>query len=235
MSQNRRPIIPDNLKWRENGEAYVSEAQRLGVTPQSYDERDDRRNSPAKQTQMPGPKRKLIQGGPPALVKAAPNQPLPRRGLNVPAPTYVQVGVHEEQKWFDDDLISGPPRSKETKIVDNNEDVDVESLQTMSDQSNSYRRVTEVLEQDSNAAQATDENAWVHSDEKVSEADEVVPGEYALFINGELISKSTDISKIRQAAEELILSQQVDLSDVALFKRLTLDFGLIINDGKDKF
>jgi hypothetical protein len=141
-------------------------------------------------------------------------------------PIPVQVGVHEEQMWFDDESAGRKVSVKATQVIDNNDYVDVDRLQGYNPL-DEQQVVEEQTEQTGavQAEQVTKTESWAN----VVPLD-IEPFEYLIICYGKPIVLSHSLQVIEATIEELIVDKNIPPNDIILCKRLQIDFGVKINE-----
>jgi hypothetical protein len=68
------------------------------------------------------------------------------------------------------------------------------------------------------------------SKEYVSDVSQLDEGQYGIFIKEELFNTSDTAEEARQVLTRLVLGNNVELSDIKVFKRVSVDFGILFRE-----
>lgn len=143
-----------------------------------------------------------------------------KRQNNPPIP--VHIGVHEEQMWADERSFV-PKKSEQRKAVQpdfEDDQVDVEALQGISefddvcydDQNND----NEISVQDQAQEPIYKQDAFLQENE------------FALIVRGKIIKRFFDIEQVKRAVENIVIDHDISVSEVEVYHRVQLGFGVII-------
>lgn len=221
--KQRRGVIPEYLKGN-----YQTEYERLDVEPLYQ--------RPNKAVTTEEQKRMIQYHNPQsaAQVKTLPRQrQAPRRvpsqnKQQVPYQPKVQVGNHDDELWLDDQSFGSSPAmpTNNAKVIDNNEYVDTEFLQgadpLASTESHPYYEHPH-----------TDAQTWEKSAQPQPQVKEEViavnPGNYVIFSSSGKVVCETP-AEVRAHVEDLVLNRVVSINEIEVYKRLNLDFGVIMDE-----
>ena len=166
-------------------------------------------------------------------------QELPARPPKQPMAT---VGMHDEQMWFDEELVAGGTRPRGTEVIDNNEEVDVESLQGIPDGWGGMKSgsVGDILPEDLEEAENSPTRDAEAPNTPTEPEPEDVPletlgfylarGYYAILLKGQLLIKYDDMSYVRNVVEDMILRHDISVEDIQVVKSVPIDFGVVFKD-----
>lgn len=176
-------------------------------------------------------------------VAVNPRQQKQQQRLPAGASIPVQSGNGEDSLWVDG-LGAGEQKRGNVKIIDNNDDINVDALQGYDQtklqaiESQEFDQEGEVFNDEDvavpvKATGVINENTAVKfvkpEETSVSRTvDEFLPGDYIVSCGGKTIVKSSDVSLIRQVVEDLVLTQNIDIYDIVVCKRISIDVGVIL-------
>jgi hypothetical protein len=214
-----------------------TEYQRLDVDPKPagksllHDKNGMRRVAKKPQKQMP--RAPEISNEPIKVpAKRVDEDSISYRNKKVPKQPMAYVGMHEDQMWFDEELVaSGDKLPPEEEMIDNNEDVDVTALQghdplasTWADRMEDQPDYTQDAEPPDSPTPAPEEGV----EEIESLGFELGRGEYAVLMNGQLIVKYDDLDYVRRVVEDMILTHNIEVSTITVVKSIPIDFGVLL-------
>lgn len=151
------------------------------------------------------PQEPMIRRKPMPAPDPLPTNPIPKRA--VPPQTRVQVGNMENNRI--NYHVAGPPESVKDEI-------NVDALQGY----NPFDSQTYSTYDDVNIVENPVENSV--------EPEEAQPGEYIVLYEDEVIFKSPSLSVVKNGINEMLSKFQADISNIKVFKRLSLYIGTIL-------
>jgi hypothetical protein len=218
------------------------EYERLGVEPavagdsKLHDENGfPIRPGPVRGVQMPNPNRRITND--PVRVNAArpqqvyyssQSQPQPQQppqqpqDINVtervpPPQPMAHVGM-VDQMWTDNVLVSTGEKNTSTKVIDNNDYVDAESLQ-------GFDPLNQRQQEQPNWVQ-TQPNKFPKEKFQLTSLKE---GSYAVCFDGEVLMTTDNLAEVKSMVEDLLLRPGVNIDNLSIFKRMVLDFGVLLD------
>lgn len=121
----------------------------------------------------------------------------------------VHVGSHEDHSWMDD-RVAGP-----REYVDNNDFVDVDALQGH----NPLEEQQWEQEMQNETPETADEEQSLSLD----------TGEFGIYVKGVFVGKTRSTVEVKEFVEHIVLKKGVELDDVVVYKRVSLDFGILVD------
>lgn len=205
-----------------------TEYERLGVEPKEagrsllHDDAGLPKVPRRRVAQMPAPDPLPSK---PVSVKAS--------NIDVPEQKFAHVGIHHQKLWHDNErqLDMGDSFDKGDEF----EEIDTDAMQGH----NSLSPETEVFMDDMDHEQRmahgrTHDHHHVHDEEAQSEEEillnDVLPLEYALLLDDEIVETNRDGVVIKNTIEDMVLKHNLDLNRIKVFRRVPIDFGVIIGD-----
>jgi len=216
-----------------------SEHERLGVEPtvagvsHLHDENGmPKANPPRPRNVMPEPEpisnqREAVRASVPQEPPTLP--PAQARGPNL-GQMPAHVGVHEETMWFDDKVV-GAQVPRQSRVIDNNEEVaNVEQLQGSNplNPSEPTRWHEQVAPQE--PPPAPQPGRQVDPDSLEGAIAVMPPGSYLLLVEGEPVLIRTDKRELRAVIGDVLLRHNVDIDSVQVLKSVPIDFGVLMED-----
>ncbi len=183
--------------------------------------RDYRGAQAPQQAQVPTPPKIPQPPAPPQV------QQTTRRNPNIPPQVDLRVGEHHEGLWNAPESFGG--------MIDNNENMDVAGLQG-ADPLGQLPRAASAQPTQHNILNISSPITSVQAQHPVSVTPPVayvdVPPEpkasaYVVMYNGEVVGCGSE-EEVRNLVESLILTKGVELGLITAFKRLSLDYGVVI-------
>jgi hypothetical protein len=152
----------------------------------------------------------------------------------VPKQPMAHIGMHEDTMWFDEELVAGevPGHSPPEDVIDNNEEIDVESLQRPdSARDEELRRAPKETWADRIETHQPQEPE-AEPEQTVEEIEQLgfdlERGEYAVLMNGQLIVKYDDLDYVKRVVEDMILNHDIEVSAITVIKSIPIDFGVLL-------
>ena len=155
----------------------------------------------------------------------------------LPPQPMAHVGMHEDTMWFDEELVAGEVPDGE--MVDNNDEMNVESLQRPDPRRDAELREPETWADRMAEAAPPDYTQDAEPPEpepqpKVEEIErlgfELDRGEYAILMNGQLIVKYVELDHVRHVVEDMIFTHNIEVSAISVVKSIPVDYGVLFKE-----
>jgi hypothetical protein len=221
---SRRGVIPT-----EAGRSLLHDRNGLPVVPKV---RQNRRQMPNPNTISNDPI--MVKGQPGDLKDKPPHQP------------FAHVGVHRDKMWFDDNstIDTNGRKPPHGEIADTTGDLgegyyvdtSCENLDPLDP--NQKVIMNEVDYQTPLTAEGYQQEEQLQEEqlqEEYEEQEDIVlndmqPLEYSLIIDDDIILINRDLVVIKESIQNLMFNHDIELSRIRVFKRIPIDFGIIVGD-----